>query len=227
MKKYLIILFLITISTTQIFAVEIIPKVGWIFAPHINYSGYTSVSWKSPEGTFSYGGDILFRIWRKLYFGPGVMFSNSHKIQDINDLKVNFTDIYLEAKLKFDIKHKDSALMVIYPFIHIGGSTTSYNNMPKDDSIVTYGSNEEKFYIKDREFLDPGLYYAFGCGIEYKSIVLEFLYGINVVNYTFVPMFETTYSTYSTRTYSTSGHRKHNDITYSAFRIQIGYKFSL
>ena len=200
MKKYLIILFLITISTTQIFAVEIIQKVGWIFAPHINYSGYTSVSWKSPEGTFSYGGDILFRIWRKLYFGPGVMFSNSHKIQDINDLKVNFTNVYLEAKLKFDIKHKDSALMVIYPFIHIGGSMTSYNNMPKDDSIVTYG-----------------------CGIEYKSIVLEFLYGINVVNYTFVPMFETTYRTY----YSTSGHRKHNDITYSAFRIQIGYKFSL
>ena len=220
MKKYLVILFLITISTAQIFAVEIIPKVGWIFAPHINYSGYTSVSWKSPEGTFSYGGDILFRIWRKLYFGPGVMFSNSHKIQDINDLKVNFTNVYLEAKLKFDIKHKDSALMVIYPFIHIGGSTISYNNMPQDDSIVTDGSNEKELYIEDRKFVDyPGLYYAFGCGIEYKSIVLEFLYSISVVDYTFMPIFKTKYGE--------SGHLKHNDFTYSAFRIQVGYKFSL
>lgn len=227
MKKYLVVLFLITVSTVQIFAMEIIPKVGWVFSPHINFQNNGGdKSWNSPEGTFSYGGDILFRIWGKLYLGPGVMFSNSHKIQDINDLKFNFTNVYLEAKLKFDIKHKDS-VVTLYPFINVGGCFLSYDNMPKENEIGDY---VDAVYvtncIKNRECTGD-FYYALGCGIEYKSFVLELLYGVNLAHYSYECVYRRTLSTSYLDSYAEYNKYEHHDITYSAFKIQLGYKFLL
>jgi len=226
MKKCLIVLFLVIISTTKIFAVEIIPKIGWIFVPHIN-NAEENVSWNSPEGTFSYGGDVSFQIGEKLYLGPGVMLSNSHKIQNINDLKFNFTNIYISVKLKFNIKYKDSTV-TIYPFIHLGGSILSYTNMPEKDEIKDFADDnhtkELSIYSRDCKGL---LYYALGCGIEYKSVVLEFLYGINSAEYTYECYYREITTYINGKTIKEDLYSKSYDITYSAFRIQIGYKFSL
>ena len=62
-------------------------------------------------------------------------------------------------------------------------------------------------FIRDYE-IDGSLYWGLGVGAEIKNIVLEFMYGCN----------------YATRKAS---NYKDSDFTYTAFRINVGYKFVL
>ena len=62
-------------------------------------------------------------------------------------------------------------------------------------------------FIRDYE-IDGSLYWGLGVGAEIKNIILEFMYGCN----------------YATRKGANVGN---SDFTYTAFRINVGYKFVL
>lgn len=65
-------------------------------------------------------------------------------------------------------------------------------------------------YFSDYK-IDGGFYWGLGIGGEIKNIIVEFIYGCN----------------YATEKYSFDHHDFSQDFTYTAFRINVGYKFVL
>ena len=65
-------------------------------------------------------------------------------------------------------------------------------------------------YFSDYK-IDGGFYWGLGIGGEIKNIIVEFIYGCN----------------YATEKYSFDHHDFSQDFTYTAFRINVGYKFIL
>jgi len=59
--------------------------------------------------------------------------------------------------------------------------------------------------------ISGGFYWGLGVGGEFKNIILEFIYGCN----------------YATQKYKTLIRSVEDDLTYTAFRINVGYKFNL
>ena len=199
MKRSLLVLFLAVVMAVPTFAMEIVPKVGYLFSPQLSYKGESF----NKDSSFSAGADFMFQIGKTdLYIGPGIAWNQKHKIDDVGNIKFGFTNIFAVAKYKF--KAGDVNL---YPFLQLG-----YGISNVDD--YKYVDEYEKSTVK----FNGGIYYGIGFGAEYKNIVFELLYGWNKV----IDDQERDIYDYDseTRTYQWT-------LTYSSFRVQIGYKFSL
>ncbi len=209
MKRNLLVLLLAVVMAVPALAVEmeIIPKVGYLFTPKLTATGGNGSNLYK-ESSFSFGADYFFKIGRtNLFIGPGLMWNSKHKVQLNDGPKFGFTNIYATAKYKFN-----AGKVNIYPFLQLGLGVSNVD----DFELI---SREEGISEKDKFEFNSGAYYGIGVGAEYKNIVLELLYGWNIGDLIHKnDVSREGYHRYvkETKTY-----------TYSAFRVQVGYKFSL
>ena len=187
-------MFLAVVMVVPTFAMEIIPKVGYLFSPGLHFK---KISYNKAS-SFSAGADFMFQMGKTgLYIGPGFTWNHEHKIIDFSNSKFCSTNIFATTKYKF----KAGGDVNLYPFLQVGLGVC----------------NIDSFKIIDltREFWSCGIYYGLGFGAEYKNIIFELLYSWNKGEFT-DKNFGQNYFFSVTKNF-----------TYSAFRIQVGYKFSL
>ena len=93
-------------------------------------------------------------------------------------------------------------------------------NISQNDSLFIYPLIQVGFGVPDWELngyhlnytIEGQGYWGFGAGCEYKNIIFELIYGCD----------------YAVEKYIKSDHKDFkNNMTYTAFRINIGYKFDL
>ena len=205
MKRSLLVLFLTVVVSVPTFAMEIIPKVGYLFSPGLHFK---KISYNKAS-SFSAGADFMFQMGKTgLYIGPGFAWNQKHQVVDVRETKFGFTNIFANAKYKFKAGEVD-----LYPFFQLGLGISNIDKFNEAEvELENIHARKEKF--------SGGVYYGIGFGAEYKNIVFELLYSCNFGGYTYE------------REHWFEGHlmeyEKHTEtVTYSAFRIQIGYKFSL
>ena len=203
MKKLFATLFLIAAITTPILAekdnnLEVIPKIGYVFSPEITPKEGPSVSAGS---LLAIGAEIFFDTKINLFLGVGGMWGQETHVNH-SGLDIGFTNIYSEAKYKFLINIYKEESLFVYPLLQLGVGFPSWNISSsiygKDDTIV------------------PGFYWGTGVGVEYRNIVLEFIYSCNYSKYKYKQLED-----------DDSFSNKEDPFSYTAFRIHVGYKFNL
>lgn len=224
MKKIFITLFLAMALVSPVLAendkiLELIPKIGYVFSPEITPKEGSS---SSAGSLLSLGAEILFDTKINLFLGIGGMWGQDTHVKHSN-VDMGFTNLYSEGKYKFLINISKKESFFVYPLLQLGVGFPSWNvaypNYSKD--VTTY--TEEVTIV-------PGFYWGTGIGVEYRNIVLEFIYGCNYSKnrYKIVE-----------KEYNDKGNNDASDDTidivdstnfedpfsYTAFRINIGYKF--
>lgn len=92
-------------------------------------------------------------------------------------------------------------------------------NDSKDEPLFLYPLIQLGFGVPGWEYIgyqqdyiiEGRVYWCIGVGGEYKNVILEFIYGCN----------------YAAEKYVLANREIENDCTYTAFRINVGYKFVL
>lgn len=200
MKKLLVSLLLSVIIIAPCFAhtVELIPKVGYLFSPETTiYCTRGSNLTYSDESAISVALDLYFDMETDLFVGFGLAWADKTKIVEEQDVKVGYTNFYIQVKYKFLLNSNRKDPFFVYPFAQLGFALPSYscdlpNTFERYDILV-------------------GLYWGVGVGLEYKNIILECLYSCN----------------YSSRDVVENSVKYNDNITYTSLRINLGYKFSL
>ena len=216
MKKIFITLFLAMVLVSPVLAendkiLELIPKIGYVFSPEITPKEGSSYSAGS---LLSLGAEIFFDTKINLFLGVGGMWGQDTHIKHSNT-DMGFTNIYAEGKYKFLINISKKESLFVYPLLQLGVGFPSWraiNSIDAWDVIIV-----------------PGFYWGTGIGVEYRNIVLEFIYGCN-------------YSKKQHKEYRKKINNHGTDdpdddtttfvvtniedpFSYTAFRINIGYKF--
>ena len=205
MKKIFIPLFLAIALVSPILAeddkiLEFIPKIGYVFSPEITPKEGYSVSAGS---LLSLGAEILFDTKSNLFLGVGGMWGQDTHIKHSNT-DIGFTNIYSEGKYKFLVNRSKKDPLFVYPLLQLGVGFPSWHAPNTDD-------------IKEVTIV-PGFYWGTGIGIEYRNVVLEFIYGCNYSKNRYKEITVIT----TTETIITN---IEEPFSYTAFRINIGYKF--
>ena len=208
MKKLAVVMLLAVLFCLPVVSVfagertnlELIPKVGWIFNPDVKVTnGKESVN-QYKDSTVSAGADLFFDLKNNMFVGFGFMWGNNHRFTDRNKNKIGFTNIYAALKYKILVNGDEQAPIYLYPLINLGIACPSW------DAEFTNVHNYE---------MTAGFYWGVGLGVEFCNIILEAIYGCDYAR-----------EKYDMRTYGGTV-SKDDDITYTAFRINIGYKFNL
>lgn len=183
---------------------------------------------------FAKNTDVNLELTPKI----GYLFSpeTTMKIDGKNMSSSNESAISLGVDILFDMKHnfflgagimwgntvkvsKDSNNKIGFTNVYATAKYKLLVNAKQEDPLFLYplvqlgiGSPSYEYSgpIKDFE-INSGLYWGIGAGCEYKNIILEFIYGCNyaVVNGKFF------------------GKDYEETLSYTAFRINAGYKFNL
>ena len=195
MKKLSVTLFLIVALIIPVFAendkfFEFIPKIGYVLSPELTPQEGPSVSAGS---LLSLGADLFFDTKTNLFFGIGGMWGQDTTIKHSNT-DLGFINLYGQAKYKFLINISKRESFFVYPLLQLGVGFPSWN-VPYSD------------YNKEITFVS-GFYWGTGIGVEYRNIVIEYIYGCNYSKHRYkeITIEETPFS-------------------YTAFRINVGYKF--
>ena len=225
MKKLFATLFLTVALITPVLAendkiLEVIPKVGYVFSPEITPKEGSSVSAGS---LLSIGAEIFFDTKINLFLGVGGMWGQETHVNHSN-LDMGFTNLYSEAKYKFLINISKKESLFVYPLLQLGVGFPSWHfAYPNYDKDVTT-------YIQEVTLV-PGFYWGTGIGVEYRNIVLEFIYGCNYSKNRY-KIVEKQYNNNGTpddltddRVDVVSSINMEDPFSYTAFRINIGYKF--
>lgn len=189
---------------------DVVGKLGVLVAPSfdspygnpsLSYSHYAG----NADSTFAIALEGYYKLDEKLSVGLGFSYGFESKLSTNGD-RQNFSADG-KAKLGFTniyLSVKPKLSETIYALGQIG-----------------YGISHGSFYKSYNDYTGPGqtfkvdgggIYFGLGAGVEYKSFLFEVLYSINTAT------FKEKYN-YSAGT---------EDIfTYSAFSVNIGYKFSI
>lgn len=210
MKKLFAILFLTVALITPVLAendkiLEVIPKVGYVLSPELTPKECSSVSAGS---SLSLGAGIFFDTKINLFLGVGGMWGQDTSVKHSN-LDMGFINLYSEAKYKFLINISKKESLFVYPLLQLGVGFPSWHASNSDD-------------VKEVTIV-PGFYWGTGIGIEYRNIVIESIYGCNYSKNRYKERnFGDDETFYTEDDYFTG---EENPFSYTAFRINIGYKF--
>jgi len=206
MKKSLLGLLLAVALIVPVFAsqdknFEIVPKIGYLFSPDITADFEGNKYSKTNDSVFSFGADFFYNLQNNFFVGLGITDSIKGQISNINDLdvKVSFLNIYATLKYKFLVNSTEEDPLFVYPLINLG------IGLPFHDVTFPEVASEPDYNMS------TGFYWAAGIGGEYKNIILELVYGCN----------------YSSVEVKANGDKVSSNISYTAFRINVGYKFVL
>ena len=170
--------------------------------PKIGYLFSPEVTQKI-ETTNSHSKDSTISIGAELFF----------------DMQNNF---FLGAGLVWGQNHKEDDVSdkkvgftnayaeLKYKFLVNGSETDPFYIYPLAQIGFGMPGWDVSGYFSDYK-IDGGFYWGLGIGGEIKNIIVEFIYGCN----------------YATEKYSFDHHDFSQDFTYTAFRINVGYKFVL
>ncbi|MBR3654416.1 MAG: hypothetical protein IKN62_03145 [Elusimicrobia bacterium] len=210
MKKIFVLLFLAIALASPVFAendkiLEFIPKIGYVFSPEITPKDGASVSAGS---LLSLGAEILFDTKINLFLGVGGMWGQDTHIKHSNT-DMGFTNIYSEGKYKFLINISKKESLFVYPLLQLGIGFPSWNS-------------PNSVHIKDVEIV-PGFYWGTGIGVEYRNIVLDFIYACNYSKNRYKELKAGEDGDFYTEDDYIG--KEEDPFSYTAFRINIGYKF--
>ena len=215
MKKSLLALLLAVALVAPAFAssdskFDVVGKVGVLVAPNFDSPyGIPSLCYNHYDGnadsTFAIALEGYYKLDEKLSVGLGISYGFESELSTNGDVSTFSNND--KAKLGFTniyLSVKPSLSESIYAVGQIG-----------------YGISHGSFYDTFNDYNGPGqtfkvdgggLYFGLGAGVEYKSFLFEVLYSVNTAT------LKEKYN-YSAGT---------EDIfTYSAFNVNIGYKFSI
>jgi hypothetical protein len=209
MKKLAVVMLLAVVFCLPVVSVfagertnlELIPKVGWLFNPETKVTNGKESLATYKDSTFSAGADMFFDLQNNMFVGFGFMWGNNHRFTDRNKNKIGFTNIYAALKYKFLVNGNEQSPIYLYPLINLGIAAPGWEA-------------EFKNGIENYE-ITAGFYWGVGLGIEVHNVILEVLYACDYAK-----------EKYDARSFGRSI-PKDDDITYTAFRINIGYKFNL
>ena len=210
MKKIFVTLFLAIVLVSPVLAendkiLELIPKIGYTFSPEITPKEDSS---SSAGSLLSLGAEILFDTKINLFLGVGGMWGQDTHVNHSN-IDMGFTNLYSEAKYKFLINVYKKESIFVYPLLQLGVGYPSWNVTPS--------------YFNREDTIVPGFYWGTGIGVEYRNIVLEFIYGCNYSKYRYKELFSGKDEIFYTEDDYVV--QEENPFSYTAFRINIGYKF--
>ena len=211
MKKGLLVLLLAVAMVVPAFAstdskFDVVGKIGVIAAPSFNSSFATDPDYNLYEGdadsSFSIGVEGYYKLAEKLSVGLGLSYGFESELSSCYDYYYFYNDN--KAKLGFTniyLSVKPNLSENIYAIGQIG------YGMPHASGNDYYNSNGMEFRVDG-----GGLYFGLGAGIEYKSFIFEVLYSVNK-------------ATFKEKYWYSGG--QECSFKYSAFNVNIGYKFSI
>lgn len=201
MKKLVVALFLAVALVVPALAdkpnMELIPKIGFLFSPEMTAKVDGKTASDSKDSAFSIGADFFFDLDNNLFVGAGLVWGSNHKVDDYSDNKFGFTNLYAEVKYKFLLNGSEDNPFFLYPLAQLGVGAPGWD-------VDLPGR------VWDYE-IEPGAYWGLGAGVEIANIIVEFIYGCN----------------YATEKYSSPSGSHKKDFSYTAFRINVGYKFNI
>lgn len=201
MKKFLLTLFLITI-TLPIFAQEkrnlsLDIKAGLGFNSSfvfnewdIDFFGheYENLYFEDIDNFFSLEAELYYYIFKNISIGLGV---NHYFDSKINDTNYNFTNIFIAIKPEACLN--STVFSSVYGVCKIG-----------------YGIiNTSGTFYEEKLDIENGLYVGVGIGTTIKSFIIECIYSINY------------------NKINNSGYFDFSDLKYTTFILNIGYKFDI
>lgn len=201
MKKFLLTLFLITI-TLPIFAQEkrnlsLDIKAGLGFNSSfvfnewdIGFFGheYENFYFEDIDNFFSLEAELYYYIFKNISIGLGI---NHYFDSKINDTNYNFTNIF------FAIKPEACLNSTVFSSVYGVGK-------------IGYGIiNTSGTFYEEKLDIENGLYVGLGIGTTIKSFIIECIYSINY------------------NKINNSGYFDFSDLKYTTFILNIGYKFDI
>lgn len=212
MRKIFMTFFLTIALITPVLAendkfFELLPKIGYVFSPELTTKTKQESS-VSADSLLSIGAEIFFDTKSNLFLGIGGMWGQDTTIKHSN-MDLGFTNIYSEGKYKFLVNGSKKDPLFVYPLLQLGVGFPSWSVARSD-----YGKEVT---------IVPGFYWGTGIGVEYKDIVLEFIYGCNYSKnrYKGLELEQKDENIIIVRFVD-----KEDPFSYTAFRINIGYKFN-
>ncbi len=203
MKKSLLAVLLAVAIVAPVFAadkgaMEIDGKIGAAFAGKVDIDKMDGKNDVDPN--FSLGADFFYYVMPALAVGAGVEHLFNAKIKKAGDAKLGYTNIYLQAKYDFELNN--DIFNNIYPLVRVGYGITSLS-----DAKIDAGGVDAKMDVESN-----GLYWAVGVGTTIKEhFLLEVLYFMNKSSFKATAM----------------GAKETSNVTFSAVKVNIGYKFAL
>jgi hypothetical protein len=176
---------------------ELIPKVGWLIKPEFTTKIYGKKYSDGKDSSFSAGADVFVDLKNNMFAGVGFMWGSNHKL-DSEKNKYGFTNIYAAFKYKFLVNNNEECPLYLYPLVQLG------LGLPSCDMSSTPANFKKT----------PGFYWGVGLGVEFHNIILEAIYGCD-------------YAKMKWDEDDKSLGTQRRDYSYTAFRINIGYKFNL
>ena len=189
---------------------DIVGKLGVLVAPSFDspydnpslcYNRYAG----NADSTFAIALEGYYKLDEKLSVGLGISYGFESKLSANGDVNAFYDDG--KAKLGFTniyLSVKPNLSESIYAIGQIGYGISHGSFY---DSYNGYYTPEQTFKVDG-----GGVYFGLGAGVEYKSFLFEVLYSINTAT------FKEKYC-YSAGT--------EEIFTYSAFNVNVGYKFSI
>lgn len=211
MKKLLVVMLLAVAMVVPAFAskdgkFEVVGKLGAVVAPSFDSSFCFNTDYNRYEGeannSFAITVEGYYKLDEKLSVGLGVNYMFESELSTPYDA-YHFSG-YDKAKLGFTniyLSVKPNLSENIYAIGQIGYGMSHgsfYDNFNQ-------GSNELKVD-------GAGIYFGLGAGVEYKSFIFEVLYSVNTATFK--------------EKYNFSGGTD-SAFKYSAFNVNIGYKFTI
>ena len=205
MKKLAVVMLLAVVfclPVVPVFAgekinLELIPKVGWLIEPEFTIKMDGQKIAEGKDSAFSAGADLFVDLKNNMFAGFGFMWGSNHKFES-GKSKFGFTNIYATFKYKLLANNNEESPLYLYPLVQLGLGLPSYNLDPTPANFK----------------MTPGFYWGVGLGAEFHNIILEAIYGCD---YAKMKWDEADKSLGTQRI----------DFSYTAFRINIGYKFNL
>jgi len=197
MKKILSALFLAAALVAPAFA----DRPNMELVPKIGYLFSPEITVdgnsSSKDSAISIGAEFFVELQENFLVGGGLMWGDNTKYDKHVDDKIGFTNVYAEVKYKFLVNGSEDNPFFLYPLAQLGIGAPGW-----DVDLPSH--------VWDYE-IESGVYWGLGAGVEIANIVVEFIYGCN----------------YATQKYSDPSGSHKQDFSYTAFRINAGYKFAI
>lgn len=185
---------------------DVVGKLGFVVAPSFDSSFCFNTEENRYEGeansTFAITVEGYYKLDEKLSVGLGINYMFESELSTPYD--AYYFSGYDKAKLGFTniyLSVKPSLSENIYAIGQFGYG-------------ISHGSFYDSFNTSGTELKvdGGGIYFGLGAGVEYKSFLFEVLYSINT-------------ATFKEKYVVSSG--TDNAFKYSAFNVNIGYKFAI
>lgn len=200
MKKSLLVMLLAVLFAVPALASD----TNLELIPKIGYLFSPEISTKINGKTTTSSDDSAFSLGADLFFDMQNNFFLGFGIMWGNNVKFN----------------KDYDFKIGFTNIYVSAKYKILANNKEADPLFVYPlvqfglgvpSWDVTLVGADDFNMDAGFYWGVGAGVEFKNIILEAIYGCDYANYS----------------YKVLGDKVKEDVTCTAFRINVGYKFNL